>query len=102
MAITKNFLKHTQKRIENIIQALSENDTETVRKEAHTIKGGAANLSADKLSEIAFELEKIGQSGNLEGGEKVLKRLENEFYRLKKYIVGHLSMPPRFFGKWID
>ncbi|MBW1706752.1 MAG: Hpt domain-containing protein, partial [Deltaproteobacteria bacterium] len=61
-------------------------DAEVVRSEAHSIKGGAANLTADALSKVALELENIGKSDVLEGGIKVLERLENEFYRLEGYV----------------
>lgn len=53
--------------------------------EAHSIKGGAANLAADDLSEIALELENIGRSGSLEHGTEALERLEEAFYRLEVY-----------------
>ncbi|MBW2119167.1 MAG: Hpt domain-containing protein [Deltaproteobacteria bacterium] len=56
-----------------------------VRSEAHSIKGGAANLTADALSKVALELENIGKSNVLEGGIKVLERLENEFHHLEVY-----------------
>ena len=56
-----------------------------VRGEAHSIKGGAANLTADELSKIAFELENIGRSGALEKSIETLERLEQAFSRLEHF-----------------
>ena len=67
-----------------IRQALMSRDADRVRREAHSIKGGAANLRADELSGIAFELENIGKSGKLERGIEALKRLEKELDCLEK------------------
>lgn len=45
-----------------IVNACSENDRETVERLAHTIKGLAANLSANPLAEIAAEIEALAES----------------------------------------
>ena len=42
-------------------------------------------MSADDLSKAAYEMEKIGRSGNLEGANEAYERLENEFNRLAFY-----------------
>jgi len=42
-------------------------------------------LTADVLSRMASELEKIGKSGVLNGSIEVLERLEKEFFRLQAY-----------------
>ena len=86
MEVLEGFLENVRAQIGTIQQAISDGDAEIVRKEAHSIKGGAANLTADKLSKIALELENIGQSGVLEGGTEALERLKKEFYRLEGYV----------------
>ena len=85
MEIVEGFLENVRAQIGTIRQAISDGDAEVVSREAHSIKGGAANLTADVLSKIAFELENIGKSGALEGGIEVLERLEKEFHRLETY-----------------
>ena len=84
--VVDGFLENVRSQIGTIRQAISEGDTEVVRKEAHSIKGGAANLTADELSGVAFNLEKIGKSGSLEKGMKALGRLEKEFHCLETYV----------------
>jgi HPt (histidine-containing phosphotransfer) domain-containing protein len=86
MEVLNGFLDNVRTQLGTIRQAISDGDSEAVRRETHSIKGGAANLTADKLSSIAFELENIGKSGVLEGGIEALERLEKEFYRLEGYV----------------
>ena len=83
--VLEGFLGNVKSQIGIIRQAISDGDTEVVRKEAHSIKGGAANLTAEDLSRVAFELENIGKSGNLEQTPDILDRLEEEFHRLEMF-----------------
>jgi signal transduction histidine kinase/DNA-binding response OmpR family regulator/HPt (histidine-containing phosphotransfer) domain-containing protein len=76
------FVENVRNQIGVIRGAISDNNAETVRREAHSIKGGAANLTADALSSAALELEKLGTSGDLKRGWEALERLEMEFNRL--------------------
>ncbi|MCF8144947.1 MAG: PAS domain S-box protein [Deltaproteobacteria bacterium] len=84
MEVLKGFVVNVKEQIKIIGRALLTQDAERVRREAHSIKGGAANLRADQLSRIAFELEKIGKSGELEQGIDVLERLQTELAELEK------------------
>lgn len=84
MEILKGFMKNVRGQIKVIQQALMSQDADQVRREAHSIKGGASNLRADELSRFAFELENIGKSGKLERGIEALKRLEKELDNLEK------------------
>jgi len=79
------FLESVRNQIETLRQAILDGDAELVRREAHSIKGGAANLTADDLSRVAFELENMGKSNTLEASTVILERLEKEFYRLDAY-----------------
>ncbi|MCP4409985.1 MAG: Hpt domain-containing protein [Gammaproteobacteria bacterium] len=40
--------------------------TDASAKQAHALNGASANLSADGLSLVAFELEKIGKTNDFE------------------------------------
>ncbi len=84
--VIKGFLENVGAQIETICRAMSDGNAGTVADEAHSIKGGAANLCAYKLSGIAFELEKIGKSGNLESAAAAHDKLKNEFFRLETYF----------------
>jgi two-component system sensor histidine kinase/response regulator len=83
--ILNGFLSNVKQQFETIEQAIGNNNAEVVRREAHSIKGGAANLTAEGLRSIAFELENIGSSGNLGGASEILSRLVREFDRLHEF-----------------
>jgi CheY-like chemotaxis protein/HPt (histidine-containing phosphotransfer) domain-containing protein len=85
MEVIKDFLVVVRPQINTINQALSDGDADVVMKEAHAIKGGAANLTADQISGIALELEDIGKSGRLGGGIEVMERFEKGINRLAVY-----------------
>ena len=84
------FLGNVKDQIGTIRQAIAQGNAEAVRKEAHSIKGGAANLTADSLSRASLELEDIGRSGDLGQAPDTLDRLEEELHRLEAYA--HLAM----------
>lgn len=86
MVVIDGFLEHGRNQIASIRGALSDGDSEVVMRVAHSMKGGAATLTADRLSGIAYELEIIGESGSLERGNDILKILEEEFQRLKSFV----------------
>ncbi len=83
MEVIEGFLQTTAAQLEKIRSAIAAGDAETVRKEAHAIKGGAANLCAEELSGIAKELEECGAENRLEPA--VLERLADEHERLRDY-----------------
>jgi HPt (histidine-containing phosphotransfer) domain-containing protein len=86
MEVLEGFLNNAKNQITKIRQGISDDNPDIVKKEAHAIKGGAANLTAMNLSEVAYELETIGASGDL--GEKstiVLDNLEQELSRLEAF-----------------
>ena len=85
MEVLEGFIGNVTSQIKIIRQAISDGDAEIVRREGHSIKGGAGNLTAGKLVDIAFELENIGKYGMLEGGIDALKKLEQEFFRLEHF-----------------
>ena len=86
LQVVASFLDTATAQVETIKTALAEGDAETVRKEAHAIKGGAANLTAERLSGMALQLEILGKSGAVAGGDRVLKKLNGELARLRGYI----------------
>jgi len=84
--VVNTFLKNVQDQIKILRQAIIDKNSEVIKRQAHTIKGGSANLTAKKLSEIAFELEKIGTSGKFKEADNLMKNFEEEFSRLEVYL----------------
>jgi CheY-like chemotaxis protein/HPt (histidine-containing phosphotransfer) domain-containing protein len=59
-------------------------DAKAAGRQAHTIKGAAATVSAEELSTLAFALERAGKAGDLESIQIALGELEGQFQRLKR------------------
>ena len=83
--LLEEFLLLLMGQVENISGALAEINSEVVMREAHSVKGGAAVLSAQALLDAAYELEAVGRSGDLENGKSALRKLQFEAERLARY-----------------
>ncbi len=81
--VLDEFLIKVEKQLEKIQAAIQKNDYDIVEKEAHAIKGGAANLVAMPLSRAASELEDSGKSKNPEKTLAACEKLADEFRRVK-------------------
>lgn len=78
-------------RISAIRSALVDKNAEVIFREAHAVKGEAANLFAQGLSKAAYELEQIGKSGDLNNALPVLARIEEEAERLREFYAQHFK-----------
>ncbi|MDY6862429.1 MAG: response regulator, partial [Thermodesulfobacteriota bacterium] len=85
MEVLVGFVENVWGQMEIIRRAISNGDADVVRREAHSIKGGAANINADSLARAAFALEVNGKSGGCEGSTEKFEKFEKEFYRLEAY-----------------
>jgi len=85
MEVFDEFLIHVEKQLHIIRQAIDSNDSETIRKESHSIKGGAANLIAIPLSIAASNLEERCKSGTIDDNKHGFEGVSREFIRLKKF-----------------
>jgi len=85
MAVLQEFIQNVESQRGVISRALAAGDAQTIGREAHSIKGGAGNLTAQNLAAAARDLESLAKSGDLGGAGDAIKRLENEFCHLKNY-----------------
>jgi two-component system sensor histidine kinase/response regulator len=86
MELLWKLIEDVRDQIGKIHKAIPDGNIEVVRREAHTIKGAAAMLTAVDLSNVASELEQLAKSGSLEGSTEIIEHIENEFNRLEDYI----------------
>ena len=84
--VITGFTKKVGEQLVTIREALFCGDAETVRREAHSIKGGAAGLTAGDLAKVAFELESKGKSKDLSGAAQIVDALETKFEVLRRYV----------------
>ena len=85
--LLQEFLEYAPAQVENLKQAVEENDTNTAAKEAHTLKGALANLAARDPSAVAYELEMLAKKGELSQAQEPLSRLESSLSQLKRYVA---------------
>ena len=81
-----DFFEDNQVRLGNLREALAAGDAERVDREGHSLRGSAANFGAQSLCDLAYEMEKLGKSGNLTGGEELLGRIEAEMARARRSL----------------
>ena len=60
-------------------EAVNRGDSEDTRIKAHTIKGTAANIAAQRMREVAAAIEAKAKEGDSNGIAEMVRRLEDEF-----------------------
>lgn len=81
-SIIREFSDDINNQVEVINMALTKEDAETIRKEAHSIKGGAANIHALRLSRTARHIEELAKAGTLAEIPEALIDLAEENKRM--------------------
>ncbi len=85
--VLDTFLKDIPCQIETLKDAIEVGDVETAHRQAHSIKGAAANVAADALREVAFGMERSGKAGDLEAVKAKVPEMEAQFDRVKKAMT---------------
>lgn len=83
LTIIAGFLDDIPKQICTIKQHLDSCDANRVQHQAHTIRGAAENVGASILADMAFAMEKAGESGELDHATLIFPMIEEEFERLR-------------------
>jgi HPt (histidine-containing phosphotransfer) domain-containing protein len=64
-----------QDRFERLDRAFASGDFETLEREAHTLIGGAGNISAKARSALAFELETSSSERNRDKVHEIMRAI---------------------------
>lgn len=62
-------------------RAVRENDANTLRRAAHTLKGGSANIGAAAMADRARVVEGLGANGQTDPADNQLAEIENLYQR---------------------
>ncbi|MBI9083076.1 MAG: response regulator [Desulfobacterales bacterium] len=81
------FLEDFPPMLADIQKALKENNAETLKRQAHALKGMVGNFHARAAAGHAASLEIMGREGDLSDSDESLTRLEAELQRLKENLV---------------
>jgi len=70
--------------VSKLKDSLAAADITTIERQAHTIKGAAANIGAEPLRDVAERIEKAARQGDLESCRDTFPALEQEFEHLRR------------------
>jgi len=84
--ILEEFLKTIPPLLEEVERAVIVGDSRLLARSAHTIKGSARAVGAQRFADIAFDLEQAGKAQNLQHAPDALRALQEEWHRLQEHI----------------
>jgi two-component system sensor histidine kinase/response regulator len=87
--VMRAFADQIHEQFERMRQALFQRDFEMLRAQAHAIKGGAANLTADRLTHLASRIESSAVQADAGSIADLLKDLQGEIARIEIYLAKH-------------
>ncbi len=94
LKIINGFIEIVEKQMPLIEKAMNGSDFETLKKQVHSIKGGALNLNANALAEAAKEIEMIDESFTQRKRLNRLNKLKEELKMFKEQCRTILSSGP--------
>jgi signal transduction histidine kinase/DNA-binding response OmpR family regulator len=85
--LIEKFMDQADHDLRELSAAFANNETAGVIAMAHRIKGAAANLSMDRLSQIAGQAEARARDGRLDGMREEIQSLKTEILRIQDYFA---------------
>jgi two-component system, sensor histidine kinase and response regulator len=89
--LARAFIEETSQGLDRIMQAIADGDLRTLEREAHTVKGGAAEMVADQLRLAALEMEQAAKSGDLVSAPALLTNLTAHYAAVCGFILPELD-----------
>lgn len=86
------FIKKLGEQLPAMHRAMAEGNIGQVKDEAHAIKGGAANLCAERLSYTARVLEAACRNDETQTTADTLKKLQEEYNTFKEFVTAQLNL----------
>jgi len=93
--IIEVFLKDIPLQMEKLKEDLQNGDTAVIQRQAHTIKGAAANINAELLRQAAWEVEMAAKEGNREKARTLVPTLKKRFEDLQSHLRGEFMVAER-------
>ncbi|MCB2202515.1 response regulator [bacterium] len=87
LRIISAYLEDTPQRLQLLQHFCKIGDIEGVMRQAHAMKGAAANINAAKMQQLAFGMETLGRADDLEGLRATLPNLTTAFDELKSILL---------------
>ena len=83
------FLEDYPKSVAELHDAITTGDALRMGQLAHSLKGAVASFAAHTAHTLAYDLERRGRQGELEGAAAVLQQLESELERIAVFVTEH-------------
>ena len=85
--VSSGFLLDIPKQIVALQSYLENGNLQTAERQAHTIKGAAANVGGNRLREVALKIEQTARDGKLQAAQAAMPALQAEFEALKQAMT---------------
>ncbi|MDR4484373.1 MAG: ammonium transporter [Nitrospirales bacterium] len=83
LSVIDQFCQDSVTHMDGINMAIQEHRSDSLSKMAHAFKGCSRTIGAKPLAELAFQLEQMGQTQNLEKAQAIFVSLQSEFKRVQ-------------------
>jgi len=80
------FSNQWDSKVPELEQALNENNADIAERIAHNIKGSAASIGAELISETAYQLEKSAKSKQLANAIPLISSLKDKFVKFTEQL----------------
>jgi two-component system, sensor histidine kinase and response regulator len=90
-SILQKFEEDTEARMAALDAAHEAKQAGPVGETAHAMKGSCSNIGATGMAAFAEKLQKLGQSGSLDGADRVIAALKSEFVRVKAALKEYMT-----------
>ena len=80
------FLEDYKEKHKLLEELITHKDFEQIRNVAHSLKGAAGNISATDFHRSFSAMEQFGDESNLDGINKMMLKLEEDFPKLQRSI----------------
>jgi len=81
--IISGFMNDMPVQLDQLKQALNNDDATLLKRQAHKIKGASVNIGAQAMSDVAFEIEVAGKDCEPDTALALVGKLEHEFERFR-------------------
>ena len=91
--IIEMYLSDTTKQLGNLESVITEQNSESIQRIAHQLKGSSANLGARRLADALARLEDDAESGELADADSLLQEIRGTFDRTQIQFRALLESP---------
>lgn len=84
--VVQTFVEDAQREISLLEEAIAKGDLSLARRQAHSLKGAAANVGALTLQDVAFQAEQAGEACDLERMASLVPKIREAFEVLRRQV----------------